>query len=67
MYLGKMHCTQLHVRYFGSVTVFNGRQNPSIQNYRASVIAANVTAIMITPLAYSGRNTDTQKPLEDNI
>ena len=42
--------------------VFNGRQNPPIQNYRASVVAANVTASMMTPLAYRGRNTDPRNP-----
>ena len=58
-----VHSTgQVHV-----VTVFNGRQNPPIPNYRASVVAANVTASMMTPLAYSGRNTDPRKPLEDKI
>ena len=45
-----------------SVTGFNGCQNPPIQNYRALVVAANVTASMMTPLAYSGRNTDPRKP-----
>ena len=53
--------------FINTVMVFNGLQNPSIQNYRASVIAANVTASITTPLAYSGCNTDTQKPLEDKI
>ena len=35
---------------------------PRFKNCRASVVAANVTASMMTPLAYSGRNTDPRNP-----